>query len=210
MKLMQNGPFIDEIWAKIAIGTLSYRWNLILVVGSQFGSNLADGSLYYHWDSNLAVRSTRAWSGPSDHAGKRGLIFRKKWPKNRQYITDKSTIYWLPRLFFLKITDLSLIANISAIYCWFFTKNHHSDISPRNIMSLASDTRYIADILRHFPPWWPLRPKVTTIMAHLSTNIVAPSHQAPTYIYIYIKKKNTYKFEEVKISRREFKSGFSS
>ena len=154
MKLMQNGPFIDEIWAKIAIGTLSYRWNLILVVGSQFGSNLADGSLYYRWDSNLAVRSTWAWSGPSYHAGERGLIFRKKWPKNRQYIADKSAIYWLPRRFFLKIAYLSLIANISAIYCWFFTKNHHSDISPRNIMSLASDTRYIADISRHFPPWF--------------------------------------------------------
>ena len=42
---MQNWLFIDEIWAKIAVGTLSYRLKLILAVGSQFGSNLAVGSL---------------------------------------------------------------------------------------------------------------------------------------------------------------------
>ena len=78
MKLMQNGLFIDEIWAKIAVEILSYRWNLILAIGSQFGSNLAVGSLYYRWDSNLAVGSTRAWSGPLDHAGEKGPIFRKK------------------------------------------------------------------------------------------------------------------------------------
>ena len=45
MKLMQNWLFIDEIWAKIAVGTLSYRLKLILAVGSQFGSNLAVGPL---------------------------------------------------------------------------------------------------------------------------------------------------------------------
>ena len=27
MKLMQNGLFIDEIWVKIVVETLSYHWN---------------------------------------------------------------------------------------------------------------------------------------------------------------------------------------
>ena len=53
----------------------------------------------------------------------------------------------------------------------------------------------------YMPKW---RPKATTIMAHDSTNIVAPSHQAPKYIYIYILKRNTCKFEEVKISSGKF------
>ena len=150
---MQNGLFIDEIWAKIAVGTLSYRWNLILVVGSQFRSNLTVRSLYYRWDSNLAVETTRAWSGLSDHIGERGAIFRKKWPKNRWYIADKSAIYWLLRQFFLKIGDLSRIADILPIFWWFFAKYRPFDISPRKIVSLAFDTRYIADISRFFPPW---------------------------------------------------------
>ena len=56
-----------------------------------------------------------------------------------------------------------------------------------------------------------------TIVAHVSTCTTlsmltwACTHQAPKkYIYITKKKKKTYKFEEVKISRGEFKSGFSS
>ena len=111
MKLMQNGLFIDEIWAKIVVGTLSYRWNLILAVGSQFGSNLAVGSLYYHWDSNLAVRSTRVWSGPSDHARERGPIFRKKSPKNRRLIGFPSDISLKSPLY------QRYIADFLAIFC---------------------------------------------------------------------------------------------
>ena len=139
MKLMQNGLFIDEIWAKIAVGTLSYCWNLILVVGSQFGSNLAIGTLYYHWDSNLAVGSTQTWYGPSDHVGER-VDFSQKMAK-------KSVINWHPRRF---IVNRRYIADFLTI---FFVKNRPSDISPRNVVSLGSDTRYIADISRHLLPW---------------------------------------------------------
>ena len=103
---MQNELFIDEIWAKIAVGTLSYCWNLILVVGSQFGSNLAIGSLYYHWDSNLAVRSTQTWYGPSDHVGER-VDFSQKMAK-------KSAINWRPRRF---IVNRRYIADFLAIFC---------------------------------------------------------------------------------------------
>ena len=113
MKLMQNGLFIDEIWAKIAVGTLSYRWNLILAVESQIESNMAVGSLYYRWNSNLVVGSTQALSGPSDHTRER-TIFCKN---GHQKIGDISPINWHPRRFFLKIADLSLIVNISSIFC---------------------------------------------------------------------------------------------
>ena len=115
MKLMQNGLFIDEIWAKIAIGTLSYRWNSILAVGSQIESNLVVGSLYYHWNSILVVRSTRAWYGPSNHVGERIDISQN-------------------------------IGNLSSIFWRFFTKNRPFDLSSWNVMSLASNMRYINDI----------------------------------------------------------------
>ena len=74
MKLMQNRLFIDEIWGKIAVGTLGYRWNLILAVKSQIGSNLAIGSLYYRWNSNLAVGRDLGRQITLE----RGPIFRKK------------------------------------------------------------------------------------------------------------------------------------
>ena len=127
MKLMQNGLFIDKIWAKIAVGTLSYRWNSILVVGS-----------------------TRAWTGPSDHIGERSDIS----PKNRRYITEKSTINWHHRWFSIKIADLSTIYHhFFGIFCkisllrFFFTKCRvaHSRYTIYR--------RYIIDISRHFPPW---------------------------------------------------------
>ena len=112
MKLMQNGVFIDEIWVKIAVGTLSYCWNSILAVGSQIGSNLAVGSLYNRWNRIWTVGSTRAWFGPSNHARERSDIS----PKNRRYIAEKSAINWHHGDFPLK----SLIYRVSPIYCWFF------------------------------------------------------------------------------------------
>ena len=85
---MQNGLFIDEIWAKIVVGTLSYRWNSILVVGS-----------------------TRAWTGPSDHIGERTDISQKKSPKNRRLIgvtsdfNEKSPIYRVSLIYLQFIAD---------------------------------------------------------------------------------------------------------
>ena len=60
---MKFGLFIEEIWAKIAVGTLIYHWKSILAVGSKSGSNLAVGLPYYHWSRRIntdviwAVRS---------------------------------------------------------------------------------------------------------------------------------------------------------
>ena len=142
MKLMQNELFIDEIWAKIVVGTLSYRWNSILAVGSQIGSNLAVGSLYNRWNRIWVVGSTRAWFGSSDHAGERSDIS----PKNRQYIAEKSTINWRHRRFSIKIVDLSCFANISVIYCRFFVKYPSFDFFSWNVVSPTPDTRYIDDI----------------------------------------------------------------
>ena len=85
-------------WAKIAIGTLSYRWNSILAVGSQIGSNLAVGSLYNHWKSILVVGSTRR---------ERSDIS----PKNRQSIdvtgdfNGKSSIYRVSLIYWWYIAD---------------------------------------------------------------------------------------------------------
>ena len=111
MKLIQNGLFIDEIWAKIVVGTLIYHWNSILAVGSQIGSNLAVGSLYNHWNRIWVIGSTRAWSRPSDHARERSDISLKK-----------SAINWSHSRFSIKIVDLlqftyrRYIANFLAIF----------------------------------------------------------------------------------------------
>ena len=164
MKLMQNGLFIDEIWAKIAVGTLSYRWNLILAIESQIESNMAVGSLYYRWNSIMVVGSTRAWSGPSNHVAWRKGNITKKSAIYLRYITDISPIYhryFATRGDFFKISPIYLpepiyrryIADILAIFTeisplrFFFTK-YRVDPSRYTIYR-----RYIADISRHFPPW---------------------------------------------------------
>ena len=148
---MQNGVFIDEIWVKIAVGTLSYCWNSILAVGSQIGSNLAVGSLYNRWNRIWTVGSTRAWFGPSNHARERSDIS----PKNRRYIAEKSAINWHHGDFPLK----SLIYRVSPIYCRFFG-DFLQNIPPliffftkcRVAHSQYTIYRlYIADISRHFP-----------------------------------------------------------
>ena len=149
MKLIQNGLFIDEIWAKIVVGTLIYHWNSILAVGSQIGSNLAIGSLYNHWNRIWVVGSTRAWSGPSDHARERSNISLKKLAIN-----------WSHKRFSIKIADLSqftyrrYIADFLAIFCEisllrFFFMKYRVDHSRYTIYRW-----YIANISRHFPPWF--------------------------------------------------------
>ena len=59
----------------------------------------------------------------------RGPIFRKQSPKNRQYISNKSTINWRHRQFFIKIADLSCFDNISPIFWQFFAEKRPSNLS---------------------------------------------------------------------------------
>ena len=138
---MKFGLFIEEIWAKIAVGTLIYRWKSILAVGSP----------YYHWNYIYVVGSTQTWSGPSDHvAWRRGNIVKKSTIYLR-YITDilpPETIFSKNRRY---ISPSRYIVDILAIFLW---KYLISDFSPRNIVLTPPDTWYIADISQHFPPWF--------------------------------------------------------
>ena len=51
------------------------------------------------------------------------------------------------------IAQISYISRDIADFSGFIPKYHRTDISPWNIVSKPSDTRYIADISRYFPPW---------------------------------------------------------
>ena len=122
-----------------------------MAVGSKSGSNLAIGSLYYHWNHIWAVGSTWAWSGPSDHAAWRRVNIAKKLAIYGRLIANISTIYCHQKRFFHKIVDLSPRADISLTYQWFLRKYLPSDFSPRNIVSTPFDTQYIDDISPIYP-----------------------------------------------------------
>ena len=162
---MEKWQFIEEIWAKIAVGTPIYRWNSNLAVGSQSGTNLAVGSHYYRWNRIWAIGSTRGTSKPSDRAGERS----EKSAKNRRFIAEISPIY---RRFPAATGDLmkkSPIYRDSAIYRRFiadllaiFGEISSFDFSPPYAVSPPSDTRYIGDIspifrdffLHGYNPWF--------------------------------------------------------
>ena len=126
-----------------------------MAVGSKSRSNLAIGSLYYHWNHIWAVGSTWAWSRPSDHAAWRKGKIAKKLAIYLRLVADISVIYCHQKRFFHKIANLSPRADISLIYRRFLQKYLSFNFSSRNIVSTLPDTRYIADISRHFPPWLP-------------------------------------------------------
>ena len=153
---MEKWLFIEEIWAKIAVGTPIYRWNSNLAVGSQSGTNLAVGSHYYRWNRIWAIGSTRGTSKPSDRAGERS----EKSAKNRRFIAEISPIY---RRFPAATGDLmkkSPIYRDSAIYRRFigdfwrnFLLRFFSSICRVVAVRYKIYRRYFADISRFFPPW---------------------------------------------------------
>ena len=142
---------IDEIWAiyKINLGQNSRwiknweqsgRWIAILPLESHLGRRI-------NTDVIWAVRSCCMKEG-----------------KYHKKISDISPIFCHQRRFFQNISDISPRTDISPIF-WRYLRKYlpiyrrylrkylPSDFSSRNIVSTSPDTRYIADISWHFPPW---------------------------------------------------------
>ena len=141
MKLMQNGLFIDEIWAKIVVGTSSS-------VKIQFWP--LDHKLRAIWPLDLFITVEIQFCPSDQHECdlgcqitlERGPIFRKK-------IAKKSAINWRHRHFNGK-SPIYHVSPISPIFWLFFAKFQSSDLSSRNVVLPASDTQYIGDILPIF------------------------------------------------------------
>ena len=123
---------IDEIWAiyRRNLGKNS-RWNINLPLKINFGHWIKNWEQSGSWIAILRLES---------HLGHRintSVIwaFRSRCMKEGKYhqkIGDLSPIYWR-----------------------YLRKYLPSDFSPRNIVYTPPDTRYIADISRHFPFWPP-------------------------------------------------------
>ena len=144
--------FIEEIWAKIVVGTLIYHWKSILAVGSKSGSNLAVGLPYYHWSRRINTDVIWAVRSCCMKEGKYHQKITDISPIYHRYITDISPIFCHQRRFFQKISNISPRTDILPIFWRYLRKYLLSDFSPWNIVSTPPDTRYIGYISRYFPP----------------------------------------------------------
>ena len=153
-----------EIWAiyRRNLGQNS-RWNINLPLKINFGRWIKIWEQSGRWIAILPLES---------HLGRRinmGVIWAVKLRcmkegKYRQKISDISLIYLRyianispifchQRRFFQKISDISPWYDISSIFWRYLRKYLLFDFSSWNIVSTFPNTRYIADISRHFPHW---------------------------------------------------------
>ena len=153
---------IDEIWAiyRRNLGKNS-RWNINLPLKINFGRWIKNWEQSSRWiailplESHLSRRINTGviWVVRS-RCMKEGKYHQKISdisPIYHRYIADISPIFCHQRRFFQNISDISLRTNISPIFWRYLRKYLPSDFSPRNIVYTPPDTRYIADISRHFP-----------------------------------------------------------
>ena len=140
---------IDEIWAiyRRNLGQ-NNRWNINLSLKNNFSRWIKNWEQSGRWIAILPLES---------HLGRRintGVIWAvksccMKEGKYFQKIGNLFPIFCKNRRY---ISPSRYIVIISPIFWRFLRKYLPSDFSPLNIVSTPPDTRYIADISRHFPP----------------------------------------------------------
>ena len=151
---MKFGIFIEEIWAKIVVGTLISIENQFWPLDKKLGA-------IWLLDCHITIGIT---SRSSDQHGSdlgRQITLHEGGeisPKNQWFISYISPIY---RRYIVDILPLEVIfkknlryispnryiAHISLIFWRYLRKYLPSDFSSRNIVSTPPE------ISRHFPPW---------------------------------------------------------